>query len=523
MYKCLYNLELLIIATGKTTFQDYDEPIESETPAKYVYQLKDTDVDAVMLCPTAWKLPLWDSKVIPHWKEEAPRIQQPYFTADLKYHEKAYFRLKDYMMKGNDPVGVAVAAAKECGIAPFISYRMNDHHYLSQEDAFVHPKFWRENPHLWLKATDKAENDVALCDGERYFDYYHEEVREHYYSLLEELVSLYDVAGVELDFMRSPTYFDSAHLEEGRGIMTEFVRKIRRMLDTWGKKRGKHLKLCVRVPYTTKWCHGVGLDVERWDHEKLIDMVNVSTYFICSPKVDVAGYKAWVQNAPLYGEMHFIVDKTKLYNGFMNNCTRKTTKEMYRALAATYLDQGMDGVSFFNTDYARHHFFNEPRRLHLKDGQPPLEDFNGIASLEHLSGLDKHYFVGPNYSELPQVNVLDMELYIADKKPADTFKHAILRIKTQEPCQGLEIAANINGNDLKGIVWMGELFPPLSIEGVATPEYVKCYQVPVEVLKHGNNHISARNLCDDPTLWDKRAVYEMVELAVYKNNSFMLD
>ena len=521
MFKCLYNLEMLIISTGNPPFQSYDEPIKPETPANYIYQLKDTDVDAVMICPTAWKLPLWDSKVIPHWKEEAAHIQQPYFTADLKYHEKAYFRVRDFMMAGNDPVGTAVEAAKKCGIAPFISYRMNDHHYLNQETAFVHPRFWRENPQLWLKAGEKAENDVALCDGERYFDYYHEEVRRHYYSLLEELVSMYDVEGVELDFMRSPTYFDAAHLEEGRGIMTEFVRSIREMLDTWGKKRGKQLKLCVRVPYTTKWCHEVGLDVERWDAEKLIDMVNVSTYFICSPKVDVAGYKKIVKNSAMYGEMHFIVDKAKLYNGFMNNCHRKTTKEMYRALAATYLDQGMDGVSFFNTDYARHHFFNEPRRLHMKDPQPPLEDFNGISDLKHLQKLDKHYFVGPNYSELPQVNYMDLQLYVAEPNVTENFKHAILRIKTQEPCQGLEIAATVNGQSVEEIVWMGELFPPLSMEGAAAPQYVKYYQVPVELLKHGINRITAKNLCDDPTLWDKRAVFEFVELAVYKENSFL--
>ena len=425
------------------------------------------------------------------------------------------------MLSGNDPVGTAVAAAKECGIAPFISYRMNDHHYLNQEEAFVHPRFWRENPHLWLKAGEKAENDVALCDGERYFDYYHEEVRAHYYSLLEELVSLYDVAGVELDFMRSPTYFDAAHLEEGRGIMTEFVRSIRAMLDTWGEKRGKQLKLCVRVPYTNQWCYEVGLDVERWDREKLVDMVNVSTYFICSPKVDVAGYKQLVKNASLYGEMHFIVDKAKIYNGFMNNCHRKTTKEMYRALAATYLDQGMDGISFFNTDYARHHFFNEPRRLHIKDGEPPLADFKGISDLNCLATLDKHYFVGPNYSELPQVNALNMELYVAEHNITENFKHALLRVKTQEPCQGLEIAASVNGHELAEIMWMGELFPPMTMEGAAAPQYVKYYKVPVEVLKHGNNRICAKNMCDDPTLWDKRAVFDMVELAVYAENSFL--
>lgn len=509
MYKCLYNLELLILGTGKPPWQDYDEPIREDTPANYVRQLKDTDVDALMICPTAWKRPLWDSKVDPHWKMEAPLIPQPYFTADLKYHEKAYFRLRDYMLKGNDPVAAVVDTAKELGIAPFISYRMNDHHYLNQEKAFIHPAFWRDNPQFWIG------------DGNRHFDYMHEEVRNYYFSLLSELVEMYDIAGLELDFMRSPVYFKSSEVDEGREVMTGFVRKIRKLLDTWGEKRGRKLSLCVRVPYTVKWCQEVGLDVGRWDEEGLLDMVNVSTYFISSPNVDVSGYKALVKNSPIYGEMHFIIDQVVLSNGFKNNCTRKTTKEMYRALAATYLDQGMDGISFFNTDYARHHFFNEARRNHLPCGQPPMEEFKGITDLNHLRGLDKHYFVGPHYSPLPMANQLELDMYIADHEIAGKFRHALLRIRTQENCLGLEIAVSINGQRLEQVVWMGELFPPLSVEGMAAPEYVKYYNVPVELLHHGINRISAVNLCDEPTSWDKRAVYEMVELAIYKENLFL--
>ena len=62
MYKCLYNLELLIIGTAKTSFQNYSEPIKEKTAAEYVRALKESDVDAIMLCPTAWKMPLWKSK-----------------------------------------------------------------------------------------------------------------------------------------------------------------------------------------------------------------------------------------------------------------------------------------------------------------------------------------------------------------------------------------------------------------------------------------------------------------------------
>ena len=95
MYRCLYNLDLTALAAIKTPFQDYDTPIRPETPANYIRQLKGTDVDAVMLCPTAWRLPLWRSSVDRHWETEAPQINQPYFTADLKYYEMVYFRFRD--------------------------------------------------------------------------------------------------------------------------------------------------------------------------------------------------------------------------------------------------------------------------------------------------------------------------------------------------------------------------------------------------------------------------------------------
>ncbi len=509
MNKCLYNLELLILGTGNPPWQNYNEPIKPETPANYVYQLKDTDVDTLMICPTAWKRPLWDSKIDPHWKEEADSIPQPHFTSDLKYHEKAYFRLREFIKAGNDPVQIAVDAAKETGLEPFISYRMNDHHYLHQEKAFIHPSFWRNNPQFWIG------------EGDRHFSYKNPEVRQYYYSLLEELTSKYDISGIELDFMRTPKYFHPDDVEQGREIMTEFVGSIRKMLDSYGHQRGKRLKLCVRVPHTVSWAKSIGLEVGLWDELGLIDMVNVSSYFINTPDFDVEGYKQWVKQSPLYAEMHFIIDKGEIYNGFSNNVSRKTTKEMYRALASNYLDRGMDGISFFNIDYTRHHFFNEPRRLHLKDGQPPISAFKGITDINQLAKFDKHYFAGPNYTSLPMTNTMELNMYVGDKNPSTDFKHSILRIKTQRPCQGFEFQVKLNGTELEEMVWLGELFAPISDEALPRREYVRCYKVPTSLIKHGYNCITAVNLCDDPTLWDKEAKFDMVELALYKNNSFL--
>lgn len=508
MNKCLYNLELLICGTGKPPWQDYTEPIKPETPANYVLQLKDTDVDTVMLCPTAWKRPLWKSKVDPHWEKEAVNIPTPYLTSDLKYFEKAYFRLKDFILAGNDPVAIAVNAAKEIGIEPFISYRMNDHHYLNFEDAFVHPDFWRNNPQFWIG------------DGDRHFSYINDEVRDYYFSLLKELAENYDISGIELDFMRSPIYFHEKDVERGRVVMTSFVERVRKMLDFYGEQRGKKLKLGVRVPHTVEECKKIGLEVGEWDSKGLIDIVNVSSFFINSPCLEVEGYKEWIKNASLIGEMHFIVDLGKMYNGFCNNVTRKTTKEIYRSLAAIYLDRGMDGVSFFNFDYARHHFFNEPRRLKLKDGQPPFNALKGITDPEYLATKDKHYFIGPHYSSLPVDDNLDVDMYIADKNPSVDFKGAILRFVTKEPCQPLDIVASVNGVELEEINWLGELFMPLSAEALPKRENLKFFKVPVDVLKHGYNNIVAKNV-SGLTFWDNSTTFTMVELAIYKENSLI--
>jgi len=513
MYSCLYNLELLILGTGKPSFQSYDEPIQPQTPANYVKQLKGTDVDAIMLCPTAWKLPLWHSKIIPHWEQDAQNVKEPYFTTELKYHEKAYFRLREFMMAGNDPVKTAVDEAKKCSIAPFISYRMNDHHFLDQENAYVHPEFWRKNKNLWL---ENSGHKSAVKYG-RFFNYMKEEVREFYFSLLHELVDLYDVEGLELDFMRSPCYFADEDLEEGRIIMTEFVKRIRNMLNEYGAKRNKRLSLCVRVPLSIEKCMETGLDVVEWDRLKIIDMVNVSSFYISSPYLDINGYKEKIKHSSVYGELHFIVQQGELYNGYSIDISRKTTREIYRAMAADYLDRGADGISVFNMDYTRCHHLNEPRRLHLKDGEPPFDVLCGITDLNNLLSYDKHYFVGSNFSPLPMQDNLDLDIYIADCVENGPFRHALLRLETEKPCMPAPIETTVNGVVVEEIEWLGELFVPMSAECLPRRENVKCYKVPVELLKHGYNKICAKK---SPYSLN-HANFIAVEIALYHNNSFL--
>jgi hypothetical protein len=113
-----------------------------------------------------------------------------------------------------------------------------------------------------------------------------------------------------------------------------------------------------------------------------------------------------------------------------------------------------------------------------------------------------------------------VDLYVADRNVSQDFRHAILRLKSRGPCENMDVAAQVNGVPVEEICWLGELFPPQSIEAIARPEEVKCYKVPTEILKHGFNRISARNLSEAGS-WDKYITFTMVELGIYKNNCFM--
>ena len=64
------------------------------------------------------------------------------------------------------------------------------------------------------------------------------EVRQHYHSIVEELVSL-GVDGVELDFFRHPAFFRREEAFTNRYLMTDFIRRCRVSLDAAGAARSR--------------------------------------------------------------------------------------------------------------------------------------------------------------------------------------------------------------------------------------------------------------------------------------------
>lgn len=464
-YKCLFNHELLIITHNKDNSKEY---IQS-----YIEKLRDTDVDAVMCCPTAWRTNLYPSEVDPSWKKYSPGQPLSKF--------RSYDYAMCYLHSGGDPVRETLEACRKIGKGFFISYRMNDGHYIDDLDWPTHNAIWREHPEYWLGDTNGRV--YRGDDRVRVFNYMLPEVREYYFSILRELCTNYDVDGVELDFQRHPRFFYRDEVKPGSKVMTGFVKRIREMLDETGRERGKSLKLCVRVPHTLDRCTKAGLDVPGWDAMGLVDMVNISSSYIHSIELDIEKFRSKIKRAKLYGEMNYVTAQLSAKNGKFQR--RYTTVETYRASALNLFQRGVDGLSLFNFDYVP-----KKTRLSMTEGLKRITD---VAYLETVS---KNYVISRGFGSFPAKDEQTVRLIIPDDAKRIAFQRAVLRVETKESCKEVPIGVWVNGKQVEPCDHEGtELFAPVDRNDCyPAREMLKFYAVPLDVLIAGVNEVRISNL-----------------------------
>lgn len=252
-----------------------------------------------------------------------------------------YPSLKEWLDDGNDFLHHIVSGSRDRGLEVFFSCRVNE----GQDPNFDSVSFMADHEHWLVNFNEDPEGPAKLyferLDGEvnqLKWDYVHSELRDHQVAALRELVTNYDVDGVQLDFARSAPYLHVGHQWVMRDHLTQFMREVRAVMHKREIERSKPLLVAVRIAESLEGCHFDGIDIESWVEEDLIDLMVLGCR---SFDVELAAFKSIVASSGV--RLYPCHDNHHSSDGY-----KCTPLKVLRGIASNWWHQGADGISVFN-------------------------------------------------------------------------------------------------------------------------------------------------------------------------------
>ena len=179
------------------------------------------------------------------------------------------------------------------------------------------------------------------------------------------MLERWDVDGIELDWMRSPLQFRKGHERSDAHFLTEFMRRVRRRVQEESKKRGRKIRIAVRLPRSPQLAVKAGYDADIWLREGLMDLIVGSSVFWPDPELPVATWLAFIEKHNPSVRFLPSID-----------CFQLPDVAHFRGMASCYYRGGAKGLYLFNAPYCGRYD---------TDGRHHDEDTFGIVCREGLS------------------------------------------------------------------------------------------------------------------------------------------
>ncbi len=257
---------------------------------------------------------------------------------------------------GTDSLEIAVDWAHRNNKEILWSMRMNDRHDSSSSNSELISKWKKDNPDCLM--GEKGDIFPYGANSWSALRYGKAEVRDQVYRILQDVCSRYDIDGIELDFFRHPLYF----IEVMNGLdvpqykldaMNDLIRRVRLMTTAVGSQRGRPLLVAIRVPDSISYCKAIGLDIETWLKEGLVDIVTGCDYFKLEP---------W-QNLVALGNRYEVqvyagLEKRRIVPESLSGDDNYVLQR-FRGEAKIAWNAGIDGIYTFNVFNPNHAMFSE--------------------------------------------------------------------------------------------------------------------------------------------------------------------
>ena len=454
---------------GDLAFSDDAKAGREAFLAQRLYPLVDVDVKSV-----AWCI-MWG-------------IAQGPDETTYRQAQQAKIPLNDAIA---DPTPVMTEGARRVGMEIFASIRMNDTH-----DAFGKPHgrliypLKVQHPE-WLIGDESEQGDFEVAPEALMWsglDYSVPQVRDDRLWWVRHSAESYDVDGVDLNFFRMPWFFKRGEVAEGIPLMTDLVRRARLIVDRVSETRQTPVLLGVRVPGTVETCLRVGIDVEAWLREDLVDRLLIGGGYSphTSPAEEMVRM-AHDQDVPAYP----CINCSALGAG---------SDAAIRGAASNVYWTGADGIYLWN-----YHYRDAPMLSYGRPEPAVYELLREIASPPAIVQRDKAFgmegleFVGPyaiasHPTQLPldlgsraMKAIKSVRLRIGDDlsaaQSAGRLDRAVLALSFDGIQPDDSIGVQINGCLLRSTVLTESSEP-----GERSDQ--RCYEVPAHAVKPGDNGLT---------------------------------
>ena len=339
----------------------YEPPMQKEEYEQAIDELAGSPVDALMFCLGDGRTVLHDTKVGELWGHNMETWSHDIFR-------RAHQNARALIDAGHDPLRVVSERAREKGIALYPALLVQQGRGDREGDTRC-SNFRFDNTHLEIGAKPGAAADTNL-------DFMHDEVRDERFALISETLRNYDVDGFELQMNYMPVYFHPDEVEQGKQVMTEWIRRVYDEVKASGD--GRHL--IIRIPASIAGCNSVGMDVEAWIKEGIVDALVGQTFSgpeLINSEADYRGLVAAASGSEckIIGTIQSHLDSDRLSEGPI---------AMTRACASNCWAQGVDGLylaHWFNLWPYQADFYERLRELPHPDIMAPKDKFYFVPTI----------------------------------------------------------------------------------------------------------------------------------------------
>ena len=301
------------------------DPVEADDLRRWVDLLADNEVDA-------FDQEVYSQGWTAYWRSDQ-------YEYDRRIQHRRFLPMLD---RDQQPLDVLIDQSRHRGMRFIAGFRMNDNHaHQAKEQGVGIAAYIAAHPEWTLTAF--PEGDYYNLSAP--LDFTFEEVREYVLGVMQEVAERFDIDGMEMCF-RDHAYFPVNTGRERAHYMTDLVRRIHAMLEAQSKVRGRKILLGARLFSTLAECNDMGLDLETWIGEGLLD-------FVCPQDTMYADF-----SVP-YPEFARLARQSEcmLYPGLLPWTSVRArnrlnqiplTSANSRALAHTMYAAGADGISIYN-------------------------------------------------------------------------------------------------------------------------------------------------------------------------------